>query len=369
MRDPIGVYVHVPFCAGKCPYCDFYSLSADEPTKEAYVKAVLREVAPYQGAVCADTLYFGGGTPSLLGAAHIERLTGALKAAFSIPDSGEVTMEANPGDELSAVFSAFKRAGGNRVSIGVQATDDTTLRLLGRRHTVADAAQTVAIAHDCGIRNVSVDLMLGVPGQTTEAVTAAVSTVTAWEVTHVSAYLLKIEPGTPFAARSLDLPDEDATADLYLTAVKALRQAGFLQYEISNFAKPGYESRHNLKYWNAAEYLGFGPAAHSYFGGKRTYFRRDVAGFLAGTLLPQDEEADDTPFSAGSREEYALLRLRLTEGLTEAGYRKTFGEPIPHAWKARANALPRSLVTADEDGIRLSPEGFLVSNGIFTAIL
>lgn len=367
MSEPIGVYVHVPFCAGKCPYCDFYSLAADEQTKEAYVAAILRDVASYAGSVCADTLYFGGGTPSLLGAERIARLTAELKAVFSIPNDGEITMEANPDDDLEAVFSAFKAAGGNRVSIGVQATDDVTLRALGRRHTVAQAAKAVEIAHACEIENVSVDLMLGVEGQTKDAVCATVKTVAAWDVTHVSAYLLKIEPGTPFASRSLALPDEDETATLYLTAVEQLEKTGFSQYEISNFAKPGFESRHNLKYWNGEEYLGFGPAAHSFFEGRRFYYARDLKDFLSGAAEPLLEE--DGGFAPGSREEYALLRLRLAEGLSETAYRKRFGTAIPAAWKKRAQALPRRLVTVDENGMRLSPEGFLVSNAIFASIL
>ncbi len=378
MSDPIGVYVHVPFCAGKCPYCDFYSLAADEPTKDAYVAAVLRDVLPYAGQVRADTLYFGGGTPSLLGGERVARLTSALKTAFSIPDDGEITMEANPGDDLAEVLSAFRRAGGNRVSLGVQATDDAMLTALGRRHTVAQAENAVKTAHECGFTNVSVDVMLGVPGQTAAAVTETAETVAAWGVTHLSAYLLKIEPGTPFAKHTPVLPDEDETADLYLAAVKSFAAKGFLQYEISNFAKPGFESRHNLKYWNAAEYLGFGPAAHSYFGGKRTCFARDLQGFLAGTLSPQAEENGvedgrenraDTAFSAGSAEEYALLRLRLCDGLSEAAFQQKFGTPIPAQWRARAAAFPQNLVTADEAGIRFSAEGFLVSNTLLAGIL
>jgi len=369
MSNPVGVYVHVPFCNGKCPYCDFYSLAADEGTKDAYVQAILRDTAAYRGHVTADTLYFGGGTPSLLGETRIGRLTAALKAAFSVPDEGEITMEANPGDSLFAVFSAFRRAGGNRVSIGVQAADDKTLAVLGRRHTVAQAREAVETAHECGFDNVSVDWMLGVPGQTVSTVKETVKTVVSWGVTHVSAYLLKIEAGTPFASASLSLPNEDETADLYLAAVEALKNEGFLQYEISNFAKPGRESRHNLKYWNAAEYVGFGPAAHSYYGGKRTFLERDLRGFLAGTLAPQNEERGDTPFAAGTAEEYALLRLRLCDGLSEAEFQARFGVPIPAAWRARAETLPPSLVTVDEAGIRFSPAGFLVSNALLAGIL
>lgn len=367
MSKPIGIYVHVPFCAGKCPYCDFYSKAADERTKDAYVTAILREFSAAAGTAAADTLYFGGGTPSLLGGERIAALVTAAKAAFSMSDDAEITMEANPGDDLESVLSAFKAAGGNRVSLGVQATDDVTLRALGRRHTAAQAKAAVKTAHACGIENVSVDLMLGLEGQKPDAVRRAVSTVASWDVTHVSAYLLKIEEGTPFASRRLTLPDEDETAALYLTAVAALRDVGCLQYEISNFAKPGYESRHNLKYWNGEEYRGFGPAAHSFFEGRRFYFDRDLDGFLQGTLCPREEE--DAGFAPGSKEEYALLRLRLTEGLQEARFRAIFGEPIPQKWRERAASLPPQLVRADDTGIRLSPEGFLVSNAIFASIL
>ena len=366
MSENIGIYVHVPFCAGKCPYCDFYSKAADERTKDAYVTAILREFSAADGTA-ADTLYFGGGTPSLLGGERIATLVTAAKAAFSIPDDGEITMEANPGDDLETVFSAFKAAGGNRVSLGVQATEDATLRALGRRHTAAQAKAAVETAHACGIENVSVDLMLGLEGQTPDTVRQAVSTVASWDVTHVSAYLLKIEEGTPFAARELTLPNEEETAALYLTAAEALRDAGFLQYEISNFAKPGRESRHNLKYWNDEEYRGFGPAAHSFFKGKRFYFDRDLEGFLQGTLCPQEEE--NGGFLPGSKEEYALLRLRLADGLREERFREIYGEPIPQKWKQRAAGLPSHLVSVDADGIRLSAEGFLVSNAIFASIL
>lgn len=366
MSKPIGVYVHVPFCVQKCPYCDFYSLPTDDAVKTAYTEALKAEFAAAE-KITADTLYFGGGTPSLLGGERMAALVTAARKAFSLSEAAEMTMEANPGDDLEVVFSAFAAAGGNRVSIGVQATDDVTLQALGRRHTAAQAREAVEIAHRCGLQNVSADLMLGLEHQTPEAVEAAVKTVAAWDVTHVSAYLLKIEAGTPFATRSLTLPDEDETAELYLTAVSALEHAGFLQYEISNFAKPGYESRHNLKYWNGEEYLGFGPASHAFFGGKRTYLPRDLSGYLAGTLTPLAEEDGEVP--AGSKEEYALLRLRLRQGLSERLFSERFGEPIPAVWRERAARLPASLVTVDGEGIRLSAEGFLVSNAIFTAIL
>ncbi len=367
MSKPVGVYVHIPFCIKKCPYCDFYSLASDETTKDAYVKALKAGFCTYAGRVTADTLYFGGGTPSLLGGERISALVSAAKEAFSLPPTAEITMEANPGDDLPEVFSGFSSAGGNRVSVGVQATQEEMLRSLGRRHTAAQAEAAVRAAHDCGIHNVSVDLMLGIENQTPETVKRAVKTVASWGVSHVSAYLLKIEPGTPFAAKPLILPDEDETATLYLTAVEALRDEGFCQYEISNFALPGYESRHNLKYWNGEEYLGFGPASHAFYKGKRTYFPRDLGGYLAGTLSPLAEE--DSEFPAGSKEEYALLRLRLRQGLSESLFAERFGEPIPALWREKAKRLPASLVTVDDDGIRLSAEGFLVSNTIFTAIL
>lgn len=368
--ESVGLYIHVPFCLSKCPYCDFYSLPGpDEEMLDAYTAAVRGSLRAWAARLSrpADTLYFGGGTPSLLGGRRLAALIETAREAFGLRET-EITLEANPADDLAETLRAFAAAGGNRLSLGMQSASPRELRLLGRRHRPADVERTAADARRAGIGNLSLDLMLGLPGQTATEIEEAAAVCTGLEAAHVSAYLLKIEAGTPFAARrdSLQLPDEDASADLYLAAAEALERQGYRQYEISNFSRPGRESRHNLKYWDLQPYLGIGPAAHSFLDGKRFAYPRDLAGFLAGTPPEPEEEG---PFPPGSREEYLMLRLRLAEGVTEAGYAARFGEPLPAVWRQRARWLPALLVEEDADGLRLTREGFLVSNAILGRLL
>lgn len=364
-----GIYIHVPFCLSKCPYCDFYSLTgATEELKDAYTAAVIRrlKIAGEEGFAKADTLYFGGGTPSLLGG---ERIASLIHAATPLLTAApEITLEANPADDLAATLAVFAVAGGNRLSMGMQSADDSELTFLGRRHTSAQLTQAMVDARAAGIDNISLDMMLGLSGQTADSVIRSAQTCQALGAAHVSAYLLKVEPGTPFAARPLDLPDEDGAAALYLAACEALEARGYRQYEISNFSLPGRESRHNLKYWNAEPYLGIGPAAHSFVHGKRWHYPRSLERFLKDEPpLPEDPEDETLP--DGSPEEYAMLRLRLTEGLTEAAFLARFGEPLPLEWRKNAAALPPRLVVVDAEGIRLTREGFLLSNALLSRIL
>lgn len=367
----LGLYLHVPFCASKCPYCDFYSIAGQsDADKDRYLQAMLASLRRWSAKLntTADTVYIGGGTPSLLGTSRLVSLLTAARSAFSVPENAEITMEANPGDDLTDIFTAFAAVGGNRVSLGVQSVNDSQLHTLGRRHTVSDVDSAVSAAHRAGLYNLSVDLMLGTSAQTVTDIRTATHRFADWGARHVSAYLLKIERGTPYAATPPPLPDEDEAATLYLEAVAALAEQGYAQYEISNFANPGFESRHNLKYWNSEPYLGIGPAAHSFLSGKRLYYPRSLSAFLAGDE-PLFETSDDTAIAENSPEEYAMLRLRLTEGLTESRYHARFGTSIPHAWREKAAALPPHLVTTDEIGIRLTPDGFLVSDAILTHIL
>lgn len=369
--QPIGLYIHVPFCVQKCPYCDFYSAPPrDEAALDAYTAGVLAALESWgeRLQVTADTLYFGGGTPSLLGGRRLAAIVDAARRHFRLFDGGEpeVTLEANPADDLGETLAAFAAAGGNRLSLGMQSAVPAELAALGRRHTPADVERTVADARRAGIRNISLDLMLGIPRQTTASVRRSVECMTALGATHASAYLLKLEPGTPFGLHPPVVPDEDATVELYMTAMEGLEAAGYRQYEISNAARPGSESRHNLKYWNSDPYLGIGPAASSCLGCKRFHYPRDTAAFLAG-VAPEEESDEEIP--TGSAEEYALLRLRLTEGLTETGFAARFGAAIPTEWRRRAAALPPALVTADEQGIRLTRQGLLVSNTLIGHIL
>ena len=373
---PLGVYIHIPFCVSKCPYCDFYSLplgrEPDSGLLDRYTTALERELRLWGERLdrTADTLYFGGGTPSLLGPRRLTRLLDAAAAAFSLTSGAEITLEVNPGDGLAEIFAAFASSGGNRVSIGMQSARDGELARLGRRHRFADVERTVEAAAAAGLENLSLDLMPATPGQTEASAVESVRAAVQLGARHVSAYLLKIEEGTPFYRERdrLPLPGDEETADRYLAVCRALEEAGLRQYEISNFARPGYESRHNRKYWLAEETLGLGPAAHSFLEGRRLANPRDLDAFLDGTLSPI-EEAGPEELRENGEEEYLMLRLRLREGVTEADFRRRFGHPLPLSWRKKAGALPPSLIISDESGIRLTREGFLVSNALIVQLL
>lgn len=371
--ERIGLYVHVPFCVSKCPYCDFHSTALGTPLQaqaalDAYTDALLRSMQTWSERLpaVADTLYFGGGTPSLLGGERLARVIAAARRLFGLTDA-EITLEANPADDLAATLSAFAAAGGNRLSLGMQSAVPTELALLGRRHTPADVTRTVADARRAGIDNLSLDVMLGIGGQTVATACQSVDTAADLGVTHLSAYLLKIEANTPYGTcPPADLPSEDDTVDLYHAAFERMEQRGYRQYEISNAAFPGRESRHNLKYWQSLPYLGIGPAASSCIGGHRFTYPRDTAAFIAGNA-PVEDPCEGAP--VGSAEEYALLRLRLTEGLVGADFAARFGTPLPTAWVKNASAFPKSLVEADSDKIRLTRDGFLLSNTLISRII
>ncbi|ARP49514.1 radical SAM family heme chaperone HemW [Caproicibacterium lactatifermentans] len=369
--QPVGLYIHVPFCSGKCPYCDFFSLRGDDRTMNLYTNRIIEEIKKYKleyPDMTADTLYFGGGTPSLLGAERLCRILTAARQAFGL-ENAEITLEANPDGELQPLFEQVHAAGVNRVSLGLQSADERELRLLGRQHTAQDAARAVEDAHRAGIANVSLDLMLAVPGQTAETLQKSVQFCLQAGVTHLSMYLLRIEPHTAYWQRreQMDLPDDDKAAELYEKACSLAEKGGLRQYEISNFARPGQESRHNLKYWDLAPYLGLGPAAHSYFGGKRFYWPRSLRGFLAGEAPLPEEDAE---IPAGSFAEYAMLRLRLTAGLREADCRKRFGHGIPDAMRRTAQRyVPAGLTQVSPESLRLTRRGFLVSNPLLADLL
>ncbi|MBQ9414750.1 MAG: radical SAM family heme chaperone HemW [Clostridia bacterium] len=364
------MYIHVPFCLSKCPYCDFYSIPLpDDAMLDHYVDAVCRTLRQERARTDedADTLYFGGGTPSLLGGKRLTRILAEAQRLFRLQEA-EITMEANPADELYETFAAFRAAGGNRVSLGMQSVSADGLRRLGRRHTPAQLEVAIRDLSRADIRNFSLDLMLATPGQTPTDIENAVSFAAAAGASHLSAYLLKLEPGTPFyaAADTLALPDEDAVAAYYLLACREAEAAGYRQYEISNFAKPGCESRHNLKYWNSDDYIGIGPAAHSAVSGQRYHYPRSLDAFLAG-CKPEIDRDDEIP--TGSPAEYAMLRLRLTDGLQADLFEQRFGKPLPPEWRENAAALPSSLVTVSPADIALTRDGFLLSNTLIAEIL
>lgn len=356
----------MPFCDGKCPYCDFYSIRGTEERMDEYTERIIYDMKyeSEQSGRKADTLYFGGGTPSLLGAKRIIRILEAARKEFGL-EQAEITVEANPAEDLSDFFREIRAAGVNRLSLGLQSADDGELRLLGRRHTAEQAARCAADAHAAGFENLSLDLMLAVQGQTEESLRRSVAFCERAGAKHVSAYLLKVEPGTAYFKNreALRLPDEDGEASLYLLACAELERAGFHQYEISNFAEDGFQGRHNLKYWHDEEYLGFGPAAHSFLLGRRFSRKRSLGAFLSG-------EAPEPQGDGGGFEEFAMLALRLTEGLTDARCEKRFGHPVPERMKAAARRYESAgLTVCGADGFHFTPRGFLVSNALTAQIL
>lgn len=364
---PLGLYIHVPFCAGKCPYCDFYSLPPAGAVMDEYLARVKELLARY-GSCCGRTLstvYFGGGTPSLLGAGRLCELLDAAARHFTIAPDTEITCEANPTGLDGGFFSELRAGGFNRLSMGMQSAVPEELRLLGRRHSPGDVRHAVELARAGGFENLSLDLMLALPGSTQESLGRSIQFAAGLEPEHLSAYLLKVEPGTPFAARDVHPLDGDAAAEQYLFCVEELARHGYVQYEISNFARPGRESRHNLLYWRCEEYLGLGPGAHSFYEGRRFYWPRDLKLFLAG-----GEPVDDGP--GGDPEDFAMLKLRLAEGLSLEDCARRYGQEGERFFSGllkRAARCPKDLLQTDAERLRMTPQGFLVSNALLARLL
>lgn len=367
MRQPVSFYFHVPFCKSRCPYCDFYSTTALS-LREDYVRALIRavETAPVEKGTVVPTVYFGGGTPYLLGEGLL-RVLEAVAARFSLAEDREITLEANPGDLEAETLRRLRAGGFDRLSLGIQAGDGEGLRLLGRRHTEEESRRGVRLAREAGFKNLSLDLMLGTPGQTPEKALALADYGAALGPEHLSAYLLKIEPGTPFAREEVRqlCPGPDEAADIYLAVCRRLEELGYRHYEISNFARPGFESRHNTVYWRLGEYLGFGPSAASSLGGRRFRVPADLPAFLSSED-PWGAVADEGP--SGGLTEYCMLSLRLADGLDTRRLPDYGAEPA--SFLRRAAPLERAGYLTVRDGvIALTDAGFLLSNSIITALL
>lgn len=355
--DSFGIYLHIPYCMAKCRYCDFYTAPGARNVPQPYVDALLREL--HKNARRPDTLYFGGGTPGLLSPAQVREL---IRAADPLPGA-EITLEANPDTVTLPSLQGYREAGVNRISFGVQSADDTQLRRLGRTHTAAGAARALAIAREAGFPQICGDIMLALPHYTNAEFDATLALLQQGGCTHISAYLLKIEPGTAFANFPPEgLPDPDAAADFYLYAVGQLEAAGYRQYEISNFARPGCEGRHNLLYWNCRDYWGVGPAAHSCLGGVRRFWPGDVQGFMDGTLTEQEE-------GLCGAEDFLLMQLRLNRGLDLAEYTRWGGHFTPAQMHFLRQCAANGYAAFDGATVRLTPAGMIVQNAILEALL
>lgn len=362
-QEPMGLYLHIPFCKAKCPYCDFYSLPAEESMMERYTASLIIAMEHSGVAGPFDTLYFGGGTPNLLGAHRLNQLIEGAFSHFSWGENAEITLEANPGSLSYDELISLRQSGFNRLSIGVQSLWEHELSLLGRLHSPANALRAIDSASRAGFGHISCDLIIGLPGQDMRHIAHSVKALTETAADHISVYMLKIEPDTPFFTRYME-PDGDMQADLYLATVELLGSEGFRQYEISNFARGGGESRHNLKYWRLVPYLGLGPSAHSFINGERRYFPRDIRGFMAAenplSLWQSDGEG-------GGADEYVMLSLRLSEGAELSVLEQLFpGGKITEKLRPLIND---GLVRVEGGRLSLTPRGFLLSNRIIAHLL
>ena len=366
---PVGIYIHVPFCRYKCPYCDFYSVTAKDELLDRFTGETIRRIVELSGLnISVDTVYFGGGTPSLLGGRRIASIMEAMQKSVEITSSAEITVEANPDIDLGEFLEGCASSGVNRLSLGMQSAAKHELSAIGRRHTPDDVLRAMEKSHSVGIDNISLDLMLGIPMQTSDSLETSLRFIEQAAPSHISAYMLKIEENTPFyrIQYALKIADEDTLADMYLQTFEGLEKAGYRQYEISNASRPGFESRHNLKYWSCDEYIGIGPSAHGFFNGRRYYYDRSLESYLSGASPHDDGEG-------GSIEEYVMLRLRLSEGLTQNDMTARFGVSIPDKLRKKASSPFMSpYCICDDEGIRLTRKGMLISNAIicdFTEIL
>lgn len=367
-----GIYIHIPFCKSKCPYCDFYSYICKNDGVKSYVQALIDEIETLSRVnefvkkpFTADTLYLGGGTPSVLEGDDLYRIITAAKKQFNISDKGEITVECNPNSHIESILPHLLKAGVNRISLGLQSAVDRERKVLGRTSGKDRVIEVINLLNENGISNISLDVMLGIPHQTRESLKETLDFVVESGVPHVSAYMLKIEEGTHFYKNyeKYDFPDDDLTAEFYNQCADTLENAGFCHYEISNFAKKGFESRHNTKYWNLENYLGLGPGAHSYIDGKRFYFESDTEKFIKG-----EKAIFDSP--GGDSEEYIMLRLRLKDGLRLSRLKELYGETPLEKINEKAPFLKeQGLIDFDGERLSLTRKGFLLSNGVICQLI
>ncbi|MDO9492922.1 radical SAM family heme chaperone HemW [Acetobacterium sp.] len=377
----LGIYCHIPFCLKKCAYCDFSSFSGlSEEVIRNYFEALHKEIKNFakennSSVPAVDTIYFGGGTPSAVDAGYIETTLALLKEVFVISDDAEITIEINPGTLTGDKASRYKKAGINRASVGLQAWQDFLLKILGRIHSQADFIKTMEILKSAGFENFSVDVMVGLPGQKLADVMETLQALMAFSPTHLSSYSLILEPGTPMAnwveAGQLDLPDEDEEREMHWAVDGFLKEQGFKHYEISSYCRPGYESRHNVKYWELVPYLGFGLGAHGFYNGRRygnanelnQYCELLNAGKAPGVLEPVMETRD-------MMSEWMFLGLRKLDGIRDDAFTERFGESFFGQYGNVINPLiAEGLLAWDGSVLKLTPRGQDFGNRIFMAFV
>ncbi len=372
----LGLYIHIPFCVKKCDYCDFYSVSGrNEDKMDDYLTALclhLTESAPAAESYLVDTIYFGGGTPSHFGGSRLATILRCIRKYYRIAKKCEITVELNPDSTDASLLTELRKAGVNRLSMGVQSANDKELKQIGRLHNFHQAEEALQTARKVGYDNISLDLIYGLPGQTMESWQESVNRLIELEPEHLSCYGLKLEQGTPLYEQrmEIDLADDDTQADMYLWMVDRLKQAGYEQYEISNFSLPGKQSRHNLKYWLGEEYMGFGPSAHSYFGGRRYGFTRNLPTYVQGILHNGKiiDESEDIPLREQAKE-YLMLRMRTTYGIEGSEYRNQYYMNFVPLEERLYEYEEYGWATCTNRRWHFTPTGFLLSTPLIGDLL
>ncbi|MDY3846503.1 MAG: radical SAM family heme chaperone HemW [Eubacteriales bacterium] len=363
----LGLYVHIPFCVKKCNYCDFCSYdNLSDGIADKYTDALAKEIKNTK-ALCddyvVDSIFFGGGTPSLLTKKQLDIIFSALNE-YNISSGAEISAEINPGTVNADYLRFLREIGINRLSIGMQSALDAELKLLGRIHTSRELAYCFSDARRAGFDNVNIDIMTALPGQSIVELDKTIDYAISTGCEHISAYMLKIEEGTPFEKikDKLNLPNDDESADIYLHTCERLEGAGYNHYEISNFAKPGYDCRHNLKYWRGKEYIGFGVSAHSFFNGERFGKGRDIFSYIKGEdITGKHEKIDGTC----AYEEYLMLSLRLDSGISYKDFYERFKESFPDKYRDFIDKTVRCGYAREErDRYFLTDKGMCISNQI-----
>ena len=374
----IGLYIHIPFCEKKCLYCDFPSYAGLAHLYQPYVAALCREISGLGGVLSGnivDTIYIGGGTPTVLSANALSQIMQQVHTSFDLDKTAEISIEANPGTIDQEKLLALRAAGVNRISFGVQTFNESLLLSIGRIHSAAQGIEAIKMAKKAGFININIDLMYGLPGQTTEQLKESVMQAVELDVSHISAYGLKVEEGTPFATMqqqgSILLPDEDVDEAMYDLTTELLPAEGFTRYEISNFAKTGYECRHNLKYWQYQPYIGVGAAAHSFWQNERLSNMHDVANYIKIVeqgLLPI--EMREHPENSKAMAEYVFLALRTVDGMSVQDFNHYFDVDFFTYYKDAIKMLTgKNLIVATENKIFLTKIGMKYGNVAFRSFL
>lgn len=368
----LGIYVHIPFCKRKCNYCDFYSIKWDREVEDRYIKSLVKEINSYNGMeYVVDTIFFGGGTPTIIKHENIERVIQEIKSTFKVDKNSEITIEANPNTLTYENLSMYKKTGINRLSIGVQSLNNEILANIGRLHNSEEALLAIKRAKESGYENINIDVMFNIPGQTTEDMKETVNKIIYEDVKHISFYSLKLEKGTPMYImeknHKIFMPEENIEREMYYTGRKIMEDRKIYQYEISNFAKEGFECKHNLKYWNQEEYIGFGPSAHSFLNNERYSNISNINEFC--------NNAEKNIFNRNIHEslndealefEYIMLKLRLTDGLNLNIFKQKFNVDFNKKYYKQIEYLiENKLLIYNEENIKLTQLGMDVSNFVF----